>query len=213
MSTSRLFGGAGLGLSISKNLIELMGGSINLESEYGVGSKMTVLLKLPKVPEELAEQATETQPTLADSLRKESIWLLVVDDNELNRVIISKLLSKSTWPLLLLVLACFDSADLDGTATVGFNVDSVSNGYDALDAVAEKQYNLVVLDNQMDGIDGLETMMRMRQSNNPRVSKVKVVALTASALKGDEQKWLANGADGYLSKVRMSAVSPLTAPS
>ncbi|BGP50155.1 hypothetical protein JCM10450v2_006066 [Rhodotorula kratochvilovae] len=177
VSTSRLFGGAGLGLSISKNLIELMGGSINLESEYGVGSKMTVELKLPKVPEELVEQVTPITPNPAETPRKDSVWLLVVDDNELNRVIISKLLVK-----------------------MGFKVDSVSNGYDALDAVAGKAYNLVILDNQMDGIDGLETMIRMRRSSIPRVANIKVIALTASALKGDQEKFLSNGADGYLSK-------------
>ncbi|GAA5938607.1 hypothetical protein JCM3775_002171 [Rhodotorula graminis] len=177
VSTSRLFGGAGLGLSISKNLIELMGGTISLTSEYGVGSKMTVVLKMPKVPDELVEQTAPDQPDFATTLRKESIWLLVVDDNELNRIIISKLLSK-----------------------MGFNVDNVSNGYDALDAVTRKQYSLVILDNQMDGIDGLETLVRMRKSSLTRVANVRVIALTASALKGDEEKFMAHGADGYLSK-------------
>jgi len=85
---------------------------------------------------------------------------------------------------------------------VGFNVDNVSNGYDALDAVGRKQYGLVLLDQQMDGIDGLETLMRMRKSTLSRVANVKVIALTASALKGDAEKFMAHGADGYLSKVR-----------
>ncbi|GAA5846240.1 hypothetical protein JCM9279_005870 [Rhodotorula babjevae] len=178
VSTSRLFGGAGLGLSISKNLIELMGGTISLASEYGVGSTMTVVLKMPKVPDELVEQAAPDQPNFATTLRKESIWLLVAEDNEVYRSIISKLLTK-----------------------MGFNVDSVSNGYDALDAVAQKQYSLVIMDNQMGvGMDGLETMVRMRQSSLPRVAQVKVIALTASALKGEEEKFMAHGADGYLSK-------------
>jgi DNA-binding NarL/FixJ family response regulator len=59
------------------------------------------------------------------------------------------------------------------------------------------------MDNQMPGIDGLETTIRIRQNPNPLIAHIKVVALTASALKGDQEKFMAVGADGYLSKVRL----------
>lgn len=88
---------------------------------------------------------------------------------------------------------------------MGFNVDSVSSGYEALEHVEKKAYDVVLMDHQMDGLDGLETTVRIRKSANPQVADLKVIALTASALKGDQEKFLASGADGYLSKVRISS--------
>ncbi|GAA5937825.1 uncharacterized protein JCM15063_002129 [Sporobolomyces koalae] len=190
VSTSRQFGGTGLGLSISKNLIELMGGSISLTSDYGVGTKMTVELRLQKASEACLSQASSAVPKAVQDVSeviKDNTWILVVDDNELNRSIIARLLSK-----------------------MGFHVDCAGNGWDALDMVADKRYDLVLMDHQMDGIDGLETTVKMRQSSNPNVSSLKIIALTASALKGDQEKFLASGADGYLSKPVRSAVLEAT---
>ncbi|GAA5903840.1 hypothetical protein JCM6882_001329 [Rhodosporidiobolus microsporus] len=189
-SISRRFGGTGLGLSISKNLIELMGGSINLESEYGKGTTMTAELKLEKAPVELVEVAPAT-PNPAQQQQQQDIdrsehTILVVDDNELNRNIITRLLSK-----------------------MGFMSDSASSGYEALDKVADpekKRYSLILMDHQMDGMDGLETTIRIRGDKNPLIASIKIIALTASALKGDQEMFLANGADGYLSKPVRSAV-------
>ncbi|GAA5980667.1 hypothetical protein JCM11641_000169 [Rhodosporidiobolus odoratus] len=183
ISTSRQFGGSGLGLSISKNLIELMGGTIDMQSEYGKGTQMSARLTLLKV------QAHKAAPTEAkpgqepQDIDRSKVTILVVDDNELNRSIIARLLVK-----------------------MGFQVESASNGYEALDLVEKKEYALILMDHQMDGIDGLETTIRIRHSANPLVAKVKIIALTASALKGDQEAFMANGADGYLSKPVRSAV-------
>ncbi|GAA6024115.1 hypothetical protein JCM11491_001095 [Sporobolomyces phaffii] len=190
VSTSRQFGGTGLGLSISKNLIELMGGSISLTSDYGVGTKMTVELKLEKACANSLSQGSSNVPKAVQDVSdviKENTWILVVDDNELNRSIIARLLTK-----------------------MGFHVESAANGYDALDMVSNKRYDLVLMDHQMDGMDGLETTVKMRRSENPDVSGLKIIALTASALKGDQEKFIASGADGYLSKPVRSAVLEAT---
>jgi CheY-like chemotaxis protein len=159
-------------------LIELMGGRIQLESEYGVGTTMTVEVRLDKVSNQALAASTSSSPASADMLKKEDVQILVVDDNELNRSICTRLLSKA-----------------------GFSVESVGNGYEALEALERKRFDLVLMDNQMEGLDGLQTTIRIRQSNNPQVAHVKIIALTASALKGDRDAFLASGADGYLSKV------------
>lgn len=155
-----------------------MGGRIHLESEYGVGTTMTVEVRLDKVADNAIASAASSSPASADTLKKEDVEILVVDDNELNRSICTRLLSKA-----------------------GFSVESVGNGYDALEALARKRFDVVLMDNQMDGLDGLQTTIRIRQSDKPQVAQVKIIALTASALKGDRDAFLASGADGYLSKV------------
>lgn len=155
-----------------------MGGTINLESEYGVGTTMTVQVRLNKVAPNATSPSTAAAPHFMDVLKKENLHILVVDDNELNRSICTRLLSKA-----------------------GFLVDSVANGFEALEALERQKYDLALMDNQMEGLDGLQTTIRIRQSNNPQVSQVKIIALTASALKGDRDAFLASGADGYLSKV------------
>ncbi|GAA5902646.1 uncharacterized protein JCM6883_007193 [Sporobolomyces salmoneus] len=190
VSTSRQFGGTGLGLSISKNLIELMGGNISLTSDYGVGTKMSVELRLEKASDDSLSQSSSNVPKAVQDVSdviKENTWILVVDDNELNRSIIARLLTK-----------------------MGFNVECAANGYEALDMVSNKRYDLVLMDHQMDGMDGLETTVKMRQSENVDISGLKIIALTASALKGDQEKFIASGADGYLSKPVRSAVLEAT---
>ena len=107
VSTSRQFGGTGLGLSISKNLIELMGGSISLTSDYGVGTKMAVELRLEKASDNSLSQGSTNLPKAVQDVSdviKESTWVLVVDDNELNRSIIARLLTKSEFSFFLFVL-------------------------------------------------------------------------------------------------------------
>ncbi|SCV73981.1 BQ2448_6411 [Microbotryum intermedium] len=175
-STARQFGGTGLGLCIAKNLLALMGGTIDLSSEYGVGTKMTVVVPLEKAPDGTTEDATPLAEPGVDLVR-ENVWILVTDDNELNREIITKTLIK-----------------------MRFNVESASNGVDAIEAVQRRQFDLILMDGQMDTMDGYEATQRIRQMSDPKLNRVKIIALTASAIQGDEERCLRAGMNGYLAK-------------
>ncbi|KDE04642.1 hypothetical protein MVLG_04941 [Microbotryum lychnidis-dioicae p1A1 Lamole] len=175
-STARQFGGTGLGLCIAKNLLALMGGTIDLSSEFGVGTKMTVVVPLEKAPDATTEDATPLAEPGADLVR-ENVWILVTDDNELNREIITKTLTK-----------------------MRFNVVSASNGLDAIEAVQRRQFDLILMDGQMDTMDGYEATQRIRQMSDPRLNRIKIIALTASAIQGDEERCLRAGMNGYLAK-------------
>lgn len=181
-STARRFGGTGLGLAIAKNLVELMGGSIDLESVYDVGTTLTVNVPFAKAattptstPDpELSRRASLRKPPSPVSagalpVDRSSVRLLVAEDNDLNREIAVKMLSK-----------------------LGFrNVDAVADGHEALAAVAaarERPYDLIILDCQMPSKDGYEATRDLRRDPDPRVRAVPIVALTASAIAGDREK-------------------------
>ncbi|KAK4049787.1 hypothetical protein OIV83_003843 [Microbotryomycetes sp. JL201] len=181
-STARQFGGTGLGLCIAKNLTELMGGTITLDSKYGVGTKMTVVVPFEKAPMTLVDMPAPSLQTSADLVREDT-WILVTDDNELNREIITKTLTK-----------------------MRFNVESASDGIEAIEAVHRRHFDLVLMDGQMHNMDGYEATRRIRASNDPAVARVKIIALTASAIQGDRERALEAGMTDYLSKPVRSKV-------
>ncbi|KAK4048495.1 hypothetical protein OIO90_005826 [Microbotryomycetes sp. JL221] len=181
-STARRFGGTGLGLCIAKNLTELMGGTIALDSKYGVGTKMTVVMPFEKAPMMLEDLPAPSIQAGAD-LKREETWILVTDDNELNREIITKTLSK-----------------------MRFNVENASDGLEAIEAVHRRHFDLVLMDGQMHNMDGYEATRRIRASSDPTVANVKIIALTASAIQGDRERALEAGMTDYLSKPVRSKV-------
>jgi signal transduction histidine kinase/ActR/RegA family two-component response regulator/HPt (histidine-containing phosphotransfer) domain-containing protein len=188
-STSRRYGGSGLGLSICARLAQLMGGRISLDSTPGQGSCFTVQVPLgvahPDTPVtqfglgDLADVDQVVPNLLPSTLQPYAGQLaLVVDDNSVNQLLASKLLQR-----------------------LGFTVDVVFDGEQALQAVYSHPYELVLLDIQMPGMSGWQAAFHIRQwEQRERRSRVPIIALSAHASAADREQAVAAGMDGYLSK-------------
>jgi PAS domain S-box-containing protein len=169
-STTRRFGGSGLGLSITRRLAELMGGEVGFSSTVGAGSTFWI--------EILAPPAGEVQPATAQPLHDVlyGLRVLVVEDNATNRIIATKLLEQ-----------------------LGASVETAADGYLGLEAAAQGGFDLILMDVQMPGMDGLETTRRLR-ALGPPVSQTPIVALTANVLSHQRQAYLEAGMDGVVGK-------------
>ncbi|EMG38097.1 PAS domain S-box [Desulfocurvibacter africanus PCS] len=168
------FGGTGLGLTITKQLVEFMNGRVDVRSTLGQGSTFTVSVLLQTAPEE-AIPAESLGESIA-KVRVKPLRILLAEDNEINRLMASELLKLR-----------------------GHEIVTADNGKQALEALAKEAFDLVLMDAQMPVMDGEEATRRIRagEAGNPRIP---IVALTAYALKGDRERFLAVGMDDYLSK-------------
>jgi signal transduction histidine kinase/CheY-like chemotaxis protein/streptogramin lyase len=170
-STSRRYGGSGLGLTISKKLVELMDGRISLESEPGRGSTFSFAIAAPAVAAP-PECRPETQEAPAESMK-----ILVAEDHKVNQYLIVNLLRK-----------------------LGHFPTIAENGIEALAALDRETFDLVLMDIQMPEMDGLEAVRRIRLAEGAAGGHLPVVALTALAMAGDRELILAAGMDEYLEK-------------
>ena len=176
-STTRQYGGSGLGLVISKTLAELMGGTMTVESAgEGQGSTFRFSIRAPAVTVPAPRVATAKRvvdPTMAE---RHPLRILLAEDNLVNQKLAMRLLQQ-----------------------MGYRADLATNGTEALAAVERDAYDVVLMDVQMPELDGLEASRRInarwRNGDRPRI-----VAMTANAMQGDREACLAAGMDDYLTK-------------
>jgi CheY-like chemotaxis protein len=177
-SFRRKYGGTGLGLSIVKNLVEMMGGKVYLESERGVGTvaSFTILADVlePEFPGIDEGGVEETSPEIISG---EVAKVLVVEDEQINAMVISAMLK-----------------------SLGLEVVHVADGVRAIEVLKEKNFDCVLMDIQMPEMDGVETTREIRHSLTNSNVAIPIVALTAHAMKGDREQFMAAGMNEYLSK-------------
>ncbi len=183
-SLTRKYGGTGLGLFISKQLVELMGGTLECESRPGEGSRFWFTIKLEKVamPVEAVakpgsipmEIACASLPEAGSTARR-GLRILVCEDNPMNQKVVRLMLEH-----------------------LGYGCDLVKNGQEGLDALEKATYDIIFMDCQMPVMDGYDAVSRIRASPDKRHHVV--VAMTAHALQGDKEKCIQAGMDDYIGK-------------
>jgi PAS domain S-box-containing protein len=175
-STPRIYGGTGLGLSIVKNLVEIQNGTIDLQSEMNVGSTFTVTLPFKKIDSGLPVNSLPTSK-VSDFKWKMKLNVLYVEDVVTNQFLIEEILSD--W---------------------GITVTMASDGFEALDLIKSKKYDLVLMDIQMPGIDGLETTKRIRAMDDDYFKNLPILALTASTTESTKDEIFLCGMQDYVLK-------------
>ena len=179
-SVTRRFGGTGLGLAICKQLVELQGGSIEVESVEREGTIFSFTIPYDKTEDHNLQKLdpnNDTRLKIKELGSFDRLTILLVEDNDINQMYSSNILKK--W---------------------NCKVDIAANGYIALEKIRKNDYDLVLMDIQMPVMDGFETTRNIRTNFTSPKADIPIIALTANAIKGDNVKCLEVGMDDYLPK-------------
>ncbi len=174
-NTKRLFGGTGLGLSISKQLIELQGGRIYVDSEINKGSTFFVELSFRKGSPEAEQKSLNSNELAAKSVA--GLNVLLAEDNVVNQKLMQRFLER--W---------------------GVDMKIVENGKEAVEAVRTGNFDVILMDLQMPGMDGYEATESIRSLEDSRKRNIPIIALTAAALNEVREKVYASGMSDFVTK-------------
>ncbi len=181
-STTREYGGTGLGLTICSRLTTLMGGSIAVSSQPGKGSAFRATLRIgaaPAVADAVAAGFRPPQPSVTAAAHNPVAvrYVLLAEDNPVNQTITEAMLH-----------------------SLGYRVTVAGNGREALEQTSATQFDAILMDVQMPEISGLEATRAIRARERGTGVRVPIIALTANAMEGDREQCLAAGMDSYLAK-------------
>ncbi len=179
-STTRKYGGTGLGLAISRKLVELMGGSIGVNSQPGAGSTFWFTVWLAKAGEEAAAKGPTParNANAGPATEQTGLRVLLVEDNRVNQFVALRQLAK-----------------------FGYEAEAVNGGAEAIARHTLAAYDVILMDCQMPEMDGFEATRRIRAwEKAERRPAVQIIALTANAMQGDREMCLAAGMNDYLTK-------------
>ncbi len=175
--TTRKYGGTGLGLTITKKLVELQGGIIHVKSKVGLGSTFTVLLtfEIPATP--LLSKPAEAVASEPVTESLQNTYVLLVEDNRMNQLVVKKFLEK--W---------------------GLKLEIAENGIEAIEKLRESSFDIILMDLQMPQMDGYKASRYIRYNMDVPMKNIPIVALTASAMIDVRRKVLDAGMNDFITK-------------
>jgi len=174
--TQRKYGGTGLGLTISKHLVEMQGSKLNVESEEGKGSRFYFTIEYPKGNQTELVINKEHETELEFELDR-NVTILLAEDQMFNQIVVQSMVED--W---------------------GFNIDTVENGNEVIKAISEKKYDVILMDIQMPEMDGVTATQLIRSKFDNPIKNIPIIAVTANAYKEDYDKYYKIGINDIISK-------------